>query len=223
MVSARSEKAGPNVRDVRVHSRRSPLKVYVKPPDEDPIGQRLDIGNNTDGRQFNTGNAVLTAGVYNYVRLQFDSSKTNEADTDGATEDAKVRLFTGTSSETARALSGANIGAGGTLSTGAASLADGLDTLVTGSSDLAVGTQTLADGSIVLASGASEVSDGAAALSDGNGQLAAGTAKLVAGTQGVAPGALMPWMLVFGALVLAALAAWAVHRVRHSRLAPASA
>lgn len=99
------------------NSAASLRSVYLFQVTSGQLGVQFFIGNNTDGRQFNTGNGVLTAGVYNYVRLQFDSSKTAEADTDGATEDAKVRLFTGTSSETARALTGSNIGAGGTLST----------------------------------------------------------------------------------------------------------
>ena len=73
--------------------------------------------------------------------------------------------------------------------------------------------------SIVLAEGAGEVSAGAAGLRDGNGQLADGSARLAAGASGVAPGALLPWMLAFGAITLAAISAWFVHRVRFSRRA----
>jgi hypothetical protein len=92
--------------------------IYIFMVNSGQIGIQIFIGNNTDGRQFNTANGVISAGVHNWLRFQFDSSKTNEADTDGATADAKVRLFTGTGAvETARALTGSNIGAGGTLST----------------------------------------------------------------------------------------------------------
>jgi hypothetical protein len=66
---------------------------------------------NADGRQFSTP-AVISAASWAFIRVAYNSSATNEADTDGLTADAKVRVFVGGA---ARALTGANVGAGGTI------------------------------------------------------------------------------------------------------------
>lgn len=71
------------------------------------------IATNVDGRAYTTAN-VLTAGVWDYVRLQIDMTKTNEFDATGVDTDAKVRLLVG---EVGIALTASNIGLGGTLTT----------------------------------------------------------------------------------------------------------
>lgn len=74
----------------------------------------LWIGTNVDGRTYTTAAGVITAAAWRYVRLQLDMTKTNECDTTGTDEDAKVRLFVG---ETGLPLTPSNIGAGGALTT----------------------------------------------------------------------------------------------------------
>ncbi len=74
--------------------------------------QALIFITNADGRQFDTPNSVLTAGAWTFLRLAYDSAKTAEADLDGLTTDAKVRIFI---NGTAQALTGSNVGAGGTI------------------------------------------------------------------------------------------------------------
>ncbi len=63
-----------------------------------------------NGRVYTAGTA-LTAAAWNHLYVQWDNTKTAECDTDGATSDAKLRLFLGT---TALALTAANEGTGGT-------------------------------------------------------------------------------------------------------------
>lgn len=72
------------------------------------------IGTNTDGRSFVTASGALTANTFCYPRLQLDMTKTNECDTTGSITDAKVRVFVG---ETSLALTAADFGVGGTLTT----------------------------------------------------------------------------------------------------------
>lgn len=67
---------------------------------------------NSDGRQFSTPNSLVSAGAWSFLRIKYDSLGAAEADTDGLTTDAKVRVFVG---GTARALTGANVGAGGAI------------------------------------------------------------------------------------------------------------
>ena len=69
------------------------------------------IATNVDGRAYTTGSA-LTAGAWQYVRLQIDMTKTNEFDATGVDTDAKVRLLLG---ETGLALTASDIGLGGAL------------------------------------------------------------------------------------------------------------
>lgn len=63
-----------------------------------------------NGRVYTAGTA-LTAAAWNHLYVQWDNTKTAECDTDGATSDAKLRLFLGT---TALALTAADEGTGGT-------------------------------------------------------------------------------------------------------------
>lgn len=67
---------------------------------------------NGNGRTFATPAGVFTAGAWVFLHVKYDSQATNEADTDGLTVDAKVRVFTG---GTARALTATDVGAGGTI------------------------------------------------------------------------------------------------------------
>jgi len=88
--------------------------------------QRLDVTVNADGslqflafvsgfngRSYTTPASLFTAGAWTFFYIQFDSSKTNEADTAGSDADAKTRIFVGT---IARAITAANVGTGGTVS-----------------------------------------------------------------------------------------------------------
>lgn len=77
------------------------------------LGLAIYIGTNTDGRVFNTATPVPD-GTFQFLRFQFDSTKTNECDTNGVTADAKVRVFI---NETAQPLIASDFGAGGTLTT----------------------------------------------------------------------------------------------------------
>lgn len=72
------------------------------------------IGNNVNGRIYTTAASAVTAGVYQFHRVQLDMTKTAECDTDGLTEDAKVRIFI---NEVASPLTPTDEGAGGTLTT----------------------------------------------------------------------------------------------------------
>lgn len=69
---------------------------------------------NATGRTYSTAVGAATTGAFNFVRIQWDSSKTNECDTTGSDTDAKARLFVG---ETAKALTASNFGVGAIPST----------------------------------------------------------------------------------------------------------
>lgn len=64
-----------------------------------------------NGRSFTTSGA-LSANTWAFVRVAYDSTKSAEADLDGLTDDAKVRVFV---NEVAQALTAADVGAGGTI------------------------------------------------------------------------------------------------------------
>lgn len=66
-----------------------------------------------NGRSYTATSATLVVGTFTHIRVAFNSSKTNECDTDGATSDAKVRIFL---DGVPIALTAANIGVGGTVS-----------------------------------------------------------------------------------------------------------
>ncbi len=67
-------------------------------------------GNN--GRNYTATSVGATAGTWNSIYVQFDSSLTDEADGDGLNDDAKFRLALGT---TFLALTGADVGTGGAV------------------------------------------------------------------------------------------------------------
>lgn len=67
---------------------------------------------NANGRTFDTPNSSLTAGVWTFLRVAYDSAKTAECDTDGATADAKLRVFL---NGTAQAITAGDVGAGGSI------------------------------------------------------------------------------------------------------------
>jgi len=72
------------------------------------------IGTNVDGRYFESPNNVVVASSYLFLRLQIDMTRTAECDTNGATADAKLRMFV---NESAVALTGSSFGVGGTITT----------------------------------------------------------------------------------------------------------
>lgn len=72
------------------------------------------IGSNANGRIYETPNTAMSAGTYKTPRLQIDMTKSAEYDTNGTTDDAKVRMFV---DEVPQALTAANEGAGGSLTT----------------------------------------------------------------------------------------------------------
>jgi hypothetical protein len=72
------------------------------------------IGSNANGRIYSTADGAVSAGVYQFPRLQLDMTKTNEFDTTGSDADAKVRMLV---NEVGLPLTASNEGAGGTLTT----------------------------------------------------------------------------------------------------------
>ena len=65
-----------------------------------------------NGRIYTTPGS-FAAAAWNHLYIQFDGTRTNEADLDGATSDAKVRIFSGT---TALAITATDTGTGGAVS-----------------------------------------------------------------------------------------------------------
>lgn len=77
-----------------------------------PVFDILTSAAAINGRRYTAGTA-LTAAVWNHLYVQWDNTRTAECDTDGLTEDAKLRLFLG---NTALALTASDMGTGGTPS-----------------------------------------------------------------------------------------------------------
>ena len=75
-----------------------------------PVFDILTSAAAINGRRYTAGTA-LTAAVWSHLYVQWDNTRTAECDTDGLTEDAKLRLFLG---NTALALTASDMGTGGT-------------------------------------------------------------------------------------------------------------